>query len=301
MSGALRSADTLLALLAACILGVSFVAIKFGLQVMPPFALCAWRFFLAAIPLIFFVPRPDVSWRVLIGYGLAIGVAQFGMLFLAIAVGMPAGLASLVIQFQVFFTIALSVLFAGERVRPAQLLGGVVAGAGLVAIGWTKLTSGLGLGFALVLGAALAWSVGNVIAKRAGKLDLLGFIAWSSLAAPIPLALLSLVFEGPTALFDPVLHPTWIGSGSVLFIAYGATVFGFGTWSRLLAHHDAAIVSPFALLIPVWAMASTALVFGERLNAAQAVGAALVIAGLALTVFGPRLFTMLRTRIGRLL
>lgn len=278
---------------------MSFVAIKFGLQAMPPFALCAWRFFFAAIPLVFFVRRPDVSWRVLIAYGFAIGVVQFGLLFVAIAIGMPAGLASLVIQIQVFFTIGLAVLFAGERVRPAQLLGALVAVVGLIAIGWTKLTSGLGLGFALVIGAAFAWGVGNVIAKRAGKVDLLGFIAWSSLVAPLPLAVLSLLFEGPTALIDPVLQPTWLGWGSVLFIAYGATVFGFGTWSRLLAHYDAAIVAPFGLLIPVSGMASTALVFGERLNAAQAVGAALVIAGLALTVFGTKLFTMLRTRTGR--
>ena len=278
---------------------MSFVAIKFGLQVMPPFALCAWRFFLAAVPLVFFVRRPAISWNALIGYGVAIGVVQFGLLFLAIATGMPAGLSSIVIQIQVYFTIGLSVLFAGERVRPAQLLGAVVAVSGLAAIGWTKLTSGLGVGFALVLGAALAWAVGNVIAKRAGKVDMLGFIAWSSLFAPVPLALLSFIFEGPAALIDPVLHPTWLGWGSVLFIAYGATVFGFGTWSRLLARNDAAIVSPFALLIPVWGMTSTALVFNERLNAAQAVGAALVIAGLALTVFGPKLFTMLRTWPGR--
>ncbi|MEO7246655.1 MAG: EamA family transporter, partial [Rubrivivax sp.] len=165
--------------------------------------------------------------------------------------------------------------------------------------GWSKLTSGLGLGFALVIGAAFAWGVGNVIAKRAGKVDLLGFIAWSSLAAPLPLAALSLLFEGPTALLEPVLHPTWIGWASILTLAWGATVFCFGTWSRLLSHHDAAIVSPYALLVPVWGMASTALVFGERLDAAQAAGAALVIAGLALAVLGPAAYNRVRHRMDR--
>lgn len=295
----MRPLDTFLALLVVFIWGVSFVAIKFGLQVMSPLALCAWRFFFAAIPLVFFVPRPNVSWGVLISYGIAIGVVQFGLMFVAIANGMPAGLSSLLVQVQVFFTIALSVMFTGERVRPAQLLGAVVAMVGLVTIGWTKIGSGLGPGFLMVLCAALAWACGNIIGKRAGRVDLLGFIAWSSLAAPIPLALLSLAFEGPTALIDPVLDPAWRGWGTVLFIAYGATVFGFGTWSRLLVHHDAAIVSPFALLIPVVGMASTALVFDEHLSAAQAMGAALVIVGLALTVFGPNLFKMLRTQIGK--
>ena len=297
MTTSMRPRDILLALLIVFIWGVSFVAIKFGLEEMPPFALCAWRFLLAAVPLVFFVPRPAVSWTLLAGYGIAIGVVQFGLLFLAIAIGMPAGLSSLVIQAQVFFTIGLSVVILGERVRPAQIAGAVIAASGLVILGWAKMASGLGLGFALVLGAALAWGAGNVIAKRAGRVELLGFIAWSSLAAPIPLALLSLLFESQTALLDPVLHPTFKVWGALLFIAYGATVFGFGSWAHLLARHDAAVVSPYALLIPVSAMASTALVFGERLNPAQASGAALVIAGLALAVFGPGLFTMLRTRL----
>ncbi len=290
----MRPFDMFLALLVVFIWGVAFVAVKLGLQSMSPLSLCAWRYVLAAIPLVFFVPRPAVSWPVLVGYGLAIGVVQFGLMFVAIAIGMPAGLASLVVQVQVFFTIGLAVLFAGERARPAQLVGAVVALGGLAVIGWSKVSSGLGMGFLLVVGAALAWACGNLIAKRAGRVDLLGFIGWSSLAAPIPLALLSLAFEGPTALVDPLLHPTWAGWGAVLFLAYAATTFGFGTWSRLLVHHDAAVVAPFALLIPVFAMASTALVFGERLSAAQALGAALVILGLALAVLGPKLFTMLR-------
>ena len=290
----------MLALVVVCIWGVSFVAIKLGLQEVPPFALCAWRFLLAAIPLVFFVPRPDVPWRLLVGYGLAIGVAQFGLLFVAIAIGMPAGLSSIVIQCQVFFTIALSVWLLGERVRPAHLAGGLVAAAGLAILGWTKITGGLALAFVLVVGAAIAWAVGNVIAKQAGKVELLGFIGWSSLSAPIPLVLISIAFEGPSAVLVPLVDPTWTIWGSLLVIAYGATVFGFGSWSHLLAHHDAAVVSPFALLIPVWGMASTAIVFGERLTAAQASGAALVIAGLLLTVFGPSWYRVVRNRIARL-
>lgn len=298
MSIPLRPRDILLALLVVFILGVSFVAIKFGLQVMSPFALCAWRFALAAVPLVFFVPRPDVAWRVLLSYGFMIGVLQFGLLFFALSIGMPAGLSSLVIQAQVFFTIGLSVLLLGERIRAPAIVGAVIAMGGLVLIGWTKMTSGLGAGFAMVLGAALAWAIGNIIAKRVGRVDLLGFIAWSSLAAPIPLGIMSLLFEGPTALIEPLLHPTFKAWASILTVAYGATVFGFGMWSRLLVRHGAAVVAPFALLIPVSGMASTALVFGERLTTAQAVGALLVITGLAFTIFGPKLITIVRPRSG---
>lgn len=277
-------------------LGIGFVAIKFGLQQMPPFALCAWRYIAASIPLVFFVQRPNIGWAPLLGYGVAIGVVQFGLLFLALAIGMPAGLSSVVIQFQAFFTIGLSVWLVGERVQPAQLAGAAVAVIGLIVIGWAKVQGGLGTGFLLVIGAALAWSIGNLITKKIGRVDPLGFIAWSSLAAPLPLAVLSLLFESPDALVAPIMHPTWVIWGSILFTAYGATIFGFGTWSRLLARHDAAVVSPFALLIPVWGMGSTALVFGERMNAPQAMGAALVIAGLVLGVFGPAWYSALRNR-----
>lgn len=106
--------DTVMALLVVFTWGVSFVAIKLGLDAMPPMALCAWRFLLATVPLIFFVRRPNVPWTLLLGYGLMIGVVQFGLLFLAIAIGMPAGLSSVVIQAQVFVTIALSVIWLGE-------------------------------------------------------------------------------------------------------------------------------------------------------------------------------------------
>ena len=289
--------DTLIALLVVFVWGVSFVAIKLGLTVMSPFALCAWRFLLAAVPLVFFVKRPDVSWPLLLGYGFVIGVVQFGLLFLAISIGMPAGLSSLIIQIQVFLTVALSVWWLNERFRPAQLIGAIVAVVGLAVIGWTKVTSGLGISFLLVLGAALAWAIGNVISKQAGRVDLLGFIAWSSLAAPLPLALLSLMFEPSGALLVPIVDPSWVAWGSLVAIAYGATLFGFGFWSRLLARYDAASVAPFAMLVPVSGLASTAVVFGERLTLAQSIGALLVIGGLALAILGPRLFTIVRSRL----
>lgn len=290
--------DTLLALLVVFVWGLSFVAIKLGLTEMSPFALCAWRFLLAAFPLVFFVRRPNVPWPLLLGYGFLIGVVQFGLLFFAVSIGMPAGLSSLIIQIQVFFTVALSVWILNERFRPAQLIGAIVSVVGLGVIGWTKIAGGLGISFVLVLGAALAWAFGNVISKQAGKVDLLGFIAWSSLAAPLPLALLSLVFEPPGALLVPILDPSWVVWGSLAAIAYGATVFGFGFWSKLLSQHDAASVAPFALLVPVSGMAGTAVVFGERLTPAQWIGALLVIGGLALAILGPRLFTIVRSRLG---
>src|SRR6476660_8167013 len=170
MQSHLRPRDLALILLVVAMWGFSFVAIKWALAEMPPFALAALRFLFAAVPLVFFVRVPRIPWLDIAGYGLAIGVAQFGLLFLAIKLGMPAGLSSLVIQLQVFFTIGLAIAFLGDRLQRHNLIGAAVAGAGIVLLAAFKLASGMEstfIGFLLVIVAAFAWAVGNVIAKHA--------------------------------------------------------------------------------------------------------------------------------------
>lgn len=289
----LRTTDILLAVLVVFVFGVSFVAVKLALLEVPPFALCAWRFFLAAFPLVLVTPRPVAPVWVLVGYGFLIGVVQFGLAFSAIALGMPAGLTSLIIQVQVFFTIGLSAWLFRERVGRAPLVGALIAGLGLAVIGVTKVTGGVGIPFLLVIASGFAWALGNLVSKRAGRIHPLAFIAWTSLVAPLPLVLLSVAFEPRGALLTPLLAPTWSLWLSLLAIAYAATVFGFGMWARLLGSHPAAQIAPFALLIPVFGMGSTAIAFGERLTAWQALGVVLVIAGLACVVFGPSLESIL--------
>ena len=169
---------------------------------MPPFALAAIRFLLAAVPVVFFVKRPSMpAWSV-IAYGAAIGIFQFGLLFLGIKLGMPAGLSSLVIQVQVFFTIGLAVIFAGDRLQRHHLIGAGIAALGVIVLAAHKLALGMAgtfVGFLLVIGAAVAWAAGNIIAKRgAGDhgADMFALVVWSSLVPPLPLAALSYAFEG---------------------------------------------------------------------------------------------------------
>lgn len=290
---------TLLALAIATIWGLTFVSIKIALETMPPFALSGWRFFLAAVPLIFFVGKPQVAWRWLIIYGLFIAVGQFSVMFIALNLGMPAGLMSLVIQMQVFFTIALAVLFYGESVQRAQLSGALVAVAGLILIGATKLSAGLGIAFFLVLLAALFWGAGNTVAKHVarisrGGVDAMNFIAWTSVAAVPPLVLISLLIEPAGALWTPVTQPSLGLAFHLCVLAYAAQVFGYGLWSNLLTRYPASAVSPFALWVPVAGMSATALVFGERLSVTQIVGALIVMLGLAVAVFGATVVTTLK-------
>jgi O-acetylserine/cysteine efflux transporter len=291
----LATRDLLLTLGIVTLLGFSFVPIKLALREMPPFALAALRFLFAAVPLVFFIKRPRMPWRYIAGYGFAIGVCQFGLLFLGMKLGMLAGLSSIVIQVQVFFTIGLGIAFLGDHLHRHNLIGAAISTAGIVVLAVYKVASGASttfIGFVLVIVAAFAWAVGNIIAKRAaGTHDeaMLALVVWSSLIPPLPLAALSYVFEGGEAAWRAVASAGALSWGSVLFLAWGATLVGFASWARLMHRYPTSLISPFALLIPVSGLASGALFLGESLAPLQAVGALLVFAGLVENVYGPRL------------
>ena len=285
----------LLALAIATVWGLTFVSIKLALVTVPPFALSGWRFFMAAVPLVFFVGRPQVPWRWLVIYALFIAVGQFAVMFIALNMGMPAGLMSLVVQTQVFFTIGLAVALYGESVQRTQIAGALVASVGLVIIGITKLQGGVGAAFLLVLLAAFFWGAGNTVAKhvariaQGGRVSAMNFVAWSSLAAVPPLVAISLVVEPAGALWSPVTSSSWMLWGNLCVLAYAAQVFGYGLWSNLLTRYPASMVSPFALWVPVAGMSATAWAFDERLSALQVTGAAIVLLGLAVAVLGGEL------------
>lgn len=278
----------LLAILVAAIYGVAFVFIKLGVNEIPPLLLTGYRYLFAAVPLVFFVGRPDVSPRWLIAYGLMQAVVMFGLIFTAIAWGMPAGLASIVVQVQVFFTMAFSIGLFGERPDRPQLLGAAIALGGIAAIGTARADAAPLLPFALVVASAAAWGAANVIAKAAIPQKMLQFVVWSALAAPLPLFFLSMLLEG-TRFGMPPATPSLAAIGSILVLAWPTTVFAFTAWVWLLRRYPAATVTPFALLIPVFGISSTALAFGETMSPVVWAGAALVFAGLLINVFGGRL------------
>lgn len=281
----MRPRDILAASSVAFVWGLVFIAIKIGVGETTPLMLSALRFVFAAFPLVFFLPPPKAPVWTVVLYGLLIGVGQFGLLFIAIQRGFPVGLASLVIQAQAFFTIFFAWAFLNEEPLRVQLLGAFVAFTGMAVIGSERL-AGASLGpFGLVILASLFWGSGNVLAKTVGRVDMFAFTAWSSLAAPLPLLLLSLAVDGPGAL-AALAHPSLRLIGSVLAVSYAGTVFGFGLWARLLARYSAATVAPFALMVPIVGMVAGSVVFGERMKAVELFGGVLVMAGLALNILG---------------
>ncbi len=279
----------LLALAIATVWGVSFVAIRWGVDEVSPLLLTALRFAFAALPAVFFIRPPKAGWRVVTAYGLAIGVGQFGLLFLAIKLGMPAGLGSLVVQLQVFFTILLAFLVFGERPTAWQIAGALIAFAGIAVIALERLEGAALLPLALTIGAAVCWGLGNIAGKKAGQVDMLSFVVWSALVPPIPLVLMAVGLDGPGIFAAALEHITWRGAGSVAFMAYAATLFGFGAWAWLLSRYPASQVTPFALFVPVAGFGSAALLLGERVSLLEIAGGVLVLAGLVVNVFGRRL------------
>jgi O-acetylserine/cysteine efflux transporter len=284
----MRLGDIALAVAAAVIWGLAFIAMKFGLEGAPPFLLTALRFAFAAFPAILFVKPPRTPWRLVFLFGLFVGVGQFGLLFLAIRLGMPVGLASLLMQLQAFFTAGLAWLTLGERPTRPQLIASAIALAGVAAIGSARLARAEALPFALTLIAAAFWSAGSLVSKFAGKIDAFAFVVWSSLVAPAPMLALSLAVEG-AATTHALLNPTLSLALCVAALSWGGTLFAFGVWSRLLSLYPAAAIGPFSLLAPVVGMASAAVLFGETPRPIELAGAVLVMAGLAFNVVGDRL------------
>jgi O-acetylserine/cysteine efflux transporter len=278
-----------LALAVVAIWGTNFVVIKYALDVLPPLLFAALRFSLVLAPALLFFKRPAVRLGNLATYGLLIGVGQFGLSYIALNGHISPGIASLVLQTQVFFTIGLSMKIGGERVRASQWLALSLAGAGVINILLHTDGATTAPGLALMLLAALAWAGGNMAAKEGEPDSMLAYVAWSSAFAIPPLFALSFVFEGTDAIIAALRRADVLTWSAVAWQAWGNTLFGFVAWGWLLARHPAATVSPMSLLVPVFGMGASALILGEALPAWKLVSAALVLAGLALNLFWPRL------------
>jgi O-acetylserine/cysteine efflux transporter len=287
---ALSWRHALLACVVVAIWGSNFVVIKVALAHLPPLTFAALRFGLAFFPAVFFFKRPEVPLRNLAAYGMLIGIGQFGVLYIAMGHQISPGLASLVVQSQAFVTIGLSVWLTGERVRAFQVaaLALGAAGLGVILTHTDATTTPLGLG--MVLFAAVSWALGNTVQRSTPGVSSLSFVVWSSIFAVPPLIVLALMFDGLPAIQRGLVNAdlgTW---AAVLWQSLGNTLVGYGAWGFLLARYPAATVSPWSLLVPVFGMGASAVLLGEALPVWKLAAAGLILAGLAVTVLGPRIW-----------
>lgn len=287
----MKPLDILAALIVVIIWGANFVVIKLGLQQLPPILFTALRFIFAAFPLIFFVKRPAIPWKLLLGYAMFQFALQFTLLFSGIKLGFPPGLASLVIQLQAFFTIGLAVLILGERPIITQLIGAAIAFCGMALVASQLEARATTIGFLMVITGGLCWAVANIFTKQIGSVNALSLVVWAALLASPPLIFASLVIEGAGAWITVVSELNWSSVGAVMFQSYANTIVGFGIWAILMRKYPTATIAPFTLLVPVTGMLSAAIVLNEPLQWWKVVAGLLVLCGLACNLFGTRLMS----------
>lgn len=293
--------DRILAVFVVVLWGINFTVIKFGVNEMSPMLLVALRYVFAALPAIFFVKRPDTSWKYIVAYGMTVGVGQFSCLFYAENIGMPAGVASVVLQAQAFFTILLAGALFKEKIRAGQIAGLIVAGAGLFFISGNIGTHGgtaiPGVAFLLTVIAALFWGISNIIVRYASReaeakgknLNMFSMVIWSSLVPPFPMLAAAVIMDKPVLVLHQLSHINASAAFSILYLALLATLIGYGLWSTLLAKYPAGKVAPLSLLVPVAGLITAQIVLKEKLTTIQWGGGLIIILGLLISNFSHRL------------
>jgi len=268
------------AFMVALIWGLNFIFVKFSLDEIPPFLLCALRFLLASVPAIFLVKPPNMPFRMTSLYGFIMFALQFGFLFMGMSVGMTPGMASLIMQIQIFFSMIFAALILGEKPSFYQLIGGIVSfiGISLVAFHFDNHISFLG--FLCILCAAATWGLGNLITKSFQRVNMVSLVVWGCFIASIPMLLLSYIIEGPDNILNAYHHLSMVGLFSLLYTVYFSTLIGYGIWNWLLSLYPVGTVVPFTLLVPIIGIFSSVVMLHEPLQHWKIVSGLLVITGL---------------------
>ncbi|MFE4104688.1 EamA family transporter [Almyronema epifaneia] len=276
----------ILAILTTALWGLTFVVIKLGLGEFPPLLFAALRFVVVALPAVFLVKRQGIAWKWIIAIGLTMGVLQFGLLYIGMYNGMPAGLSSLVLQSQAIFTLLLAAVMLKDRPTRQQWLGMGVSLSGMGAIAFESFAQARLVGLLLVLGASLAWASGNITLKLANVANGFRLFIWMAIVPPLPLLGLSLWFE--TGQWEALRQLNGLGIGALLYTGLISSMLCFGFWGYLMQRYSPNVVAPFSLLVPVFGLLFSALLLGDSLGQLELIGGLLVFAGLALIVLAPR-------------
>lgn len=284
----MRAGHIILALFLVAIWGFNFVFIQFALKDMSAIFLCVMRFFLASVPLLFFIQPPKAPWYLLFAYGLLMFALQFLLLFWGMSVGVTAGLAGLLIQVQVFFSIFFATLVLKEHIGRWQIMGACVSFAG-VAVVFMHVGGDVSIpGLFLIMAASMSWGLGSMVIKKMGPVHPMGLVVWGSFIAFVPLFFLCLIIDGPTQMMMTMKHLSTEGLLSIFYITYASTWVGYGIWNWLLGRYPIATVVPFTFLVPMFAMLGSVLVFDEALQSWKIFAGVLVILGLVINLFDIR-------------
>lgn len=285
--------DTLLGLLIIVLWGINFVVIVWGLDGLPPLLMGALRFILVFLVGFLFVKRPNIPLKWMAAYALVLSFGQFAFLFSAMSLGMPAGLASLVLQSQALFTLIFAALLLKEQIKFAQILAMLIAGMGLYAIASTGQESNMtAIGFGLTISGASCWAIGNVVNRMINKQGYkpgLDLVIWSSWIPIIPFAISSYIIEGPELIIESLVAFNWVSFLALAYLAIAASIIGYSLWSYLLGQYPAAQVAPLTLGVPIVGISASAFFLNETISTTQWVGSGLVLLGLVINAFGEKI------------
>ncbi len=270
-----------LAVLVMVIWGANFVVIDEGLAGVPPLLFLSFRFVLVALPLVFFIPRPTAGWQAVVAVGTFMSLGQFGLLYIALDLGMPSGLASLILQAHVILTIVIATVVLHETPSRRQVIGASLGTIGLLVVVIAHGATAPVVPVLVMLGAALSWATGNVVARRAGVASGLSLVVWSALVVPVPALVLSLLVDGVDEVGRAVTHLSALAIASTVYTAVGASLIGYGIWNSLLARHPASTVVPFVLLVPVVGIVTAWVVQDEVPTTLELIGGVVMLAGVA--------------------
>lgn len=292
----MKLTDFLIALLITAIWGVNFSIIKLGLITADPLILAGIRFTLCALPAVFFIKKPDTSWRYIIGYGLLFGIGLWGIVNLGIKAGVSAGIASLVLQFGAFFTMVLGAFLFHENLSKYQYIGIIIALLGLTSIIFISDGSVTFIGLALVLCGAVVWGLVSIIIKKSDTKQVFSFLVWSSLFSPIPLFILSYLFNGPSGFTELAIHFNTTTLFSIFFQVYPNTLFAYWVWNSLLTKYPVSVVAPLSLLVPIFGMLGSVIIFNESIPSGKIIAMVFIISGLIIGLYGKRLIGRLKRK-----
>ena len=278
----------LLALLVVVIWGVNFIFVALGLHEFSPLLLCALRFLLASVPAIFFIKPPAAPFKIVALYGLVMFALQFAFLFIGMHVGMTPGMASLIMQVQVFFSMLFAAIMLGEKPSGWQMLGALIAFMGIALVALHRDESISLLGFVCILLAAATWGVGNLITKKIHKINMISLVVWGCFVACIPMFILSLLLEGPESMVYSYYHLSFVGVTAVLYIVCISTWVGYGIWNWLISRYSVGMIVPFTLLVPIIGIASSVAILGEPFQRWKLISGLLVMSGLYINVMSSR-------------
>ncbi len=281
--------ELVLLVFVTAIWGFNFSFIKLGLTNFDPYLLAALRFSLCVFPAILWIKRPRVGWRYFLAYGVMFGVVQWGMIYAGIRLGVTAGIASLLTQTSVLMSIFLGTIFFKERMTLPMLLGTTISFAGILLIFSQTQGSSTLWGLCCILVGAFAWSISNIIVKKSKATEIFGFLIWSSLFAPIPLILLSYSLSGSQSVAYAFEHFDRYALMSVLFQVYPTTLFGYSVWNHFMQKYPVSMVAPLSLLVPVFGIASSVLMFHEELPTYKWIAILLILSGLIVQRYANRL------------